>query len=85
MDARLARMKMANDRTSARRRHSRARDDPSRTRESRRARGHTFSVDGERDEEEDEEDVGGARTAWEREPFPVVDLIHLIDSIHSWR
>ena len=39
MDARLARMKMANDRTSARRRHSRARDDPSRIRESRRARG----------------------------------------------
>ena len=71
MDARLARMKMANDRTSARRRHSRARDDPSRIRESRRARGHTFSVDGERDEEEDEEDVGargrrgkGNRSRW---------------------
>ena len=54
----------------ARRRHSRARDDPSRIRESRK-RARTFSVDGERDEEGGEEDVGargrrgkGNRSRW---------------------
>ena len=46
----------------ARRRHSRARDDPSRIRESR-ARA-DVSVDGERDEEARK--TSGARTAWER-------------------
>ena len=56
MDARLARMEMANDARRASTSLARAGRPVEDTGITARAR--TFSVDGERDEEEDEEDVG---------------------------
>ncbi len=69
MDARLARMEMANDARRASTSLARAGRPVEDTGITARAR--TFSVDGERDEEEDEEDVGargrrgkGNRSRW---------------------
>ena len=81
MDARLARMEMANETRRAARSFARVGRPVEDTGITRRAG--TFSVDGENDEEEDEADVGArGRRGKGNRSRSLIDLIHSID---SWR